>query len=173
MAIGNVLPMDASWITLMEDSLDDLIYNFGKDCLLVFPAVQTECPNCIFDNSTRRSSNKYKPGGPKPFTFGICPVCGGAGIITSSSANQPIRIIVRWNVSDFKLQPGYIDAPFNIIETEGLITDLSALLQSRVLIVNLPFTPYVKAIYNLHSEPIDPHAIAKGKTFVCHWKRQG
>ena len=46
-------------------------FNFGTTNLNV-------CPNCIYDVSLKKSSGKYKSGGPVPFVLGkICPYCNG------------------------------------------------------------------------------------------------
>lgn len=38
------------------------------------------CPNCIYDPGLKKSSNKYKTGGPIPFALGqLCPYCHGVG----------------------------------------------------------------------------------------------
>lgn len=39
------------------------------------------CPNCYYSSSEHASSGQYKPGGPKPFRYGRCPVCGGKGVL--------------------------------------------------------------------------------------------
>lgn len=53
---------------------------FGTTCTLIYPPSDNECPNCILDLSTGRSSNIYKSGGPIPFTnHTLCPWCGGEG----------------------------------------------------------------------------------------------
>lgn len=41
----------------------------------------TMCSNCLYDNIGKKSSNRYKGGGPIPFNHGLCPVCNGGGKI--------------------------------------------------------------------------------------------
>lgn len=68
----------------------------GATCTLVFPAIDSECPNCLFDPTTRRSANIYRDGGPYEFTkHTVCPMCGGEGRITEPSINT-IRLRVYY-----------------------------------------------------------------------------
>jgi len=42
-----------------------------------------DCPNCLYDSITRRSSNQYQAGGPIFFIDGqICPYCAGVGSLS-------------------------------------------------------------------------------------------
>ena len=63
--------------------MDMLLANTGltTKCLLNYGITKKDlCPNCIYDPNLKKSANKYKVGGPKPFVNGrICPYCNGAG----------------------------------------------------------------------------------------------
>jgi hypothetical protein len=71
---------------------------FGKDCLLEFPQIDSECPNCFFDPISKRSTNIYKTGGPISFTdHTTCPHCGGAGRSAIAPETEAIRLRVYWS----------------------------------------------------------------------------
>lgn len=55
-------------------------------CRLVYENTKLEqCPNCLYDSLTNRSSGRYKLGGPLSFVTGqICPYCSGAGKLSYS-----------------------------------------------------------------------------------------
>lgn len=76
---------------------DELIDGpIGYDCTLVFPAIDSECPNCLFDPTTKRSANIYRTGGPYPFAnHTVCPLCDGQGRSTSSPTDT-IRLRVYY-----------------------------------------------------------------------------
>lgn len=56
-------------------------------CKLVFENTKLQdCPNCLYDSISGRSSNQYESGGPIPFLSGqICPYCAGVGSLSFSS----------------------------------------------------------------------------------------
>jgi len=54
-------------------------------CFTVVTSTEQECNNCYYSHADHASSGKYKPGGPKPFQYGLCPVCKGTGIISTTS----------------------------------------------------------------------------------------
>jgi hypothetical protein len=162
-------------VQIMRDGIDDIIQSFGRDCQLVFPGTGiVQCNNCVWDSMTRKSRNIYRTGGPIPFGQGsVCPVCGGKGTITQPEQYKTIHMVLRWNPSDFVLLPGNIEVPFSIVETEGWIRDLPAVLQSRVMIAEIPLAPIIRARFELSGEPVDTNSISEGQTFTAHWKRRG
>jgi hypothetical protein len=162
-------------IQIMSDSIDAMFNAWGKYCSLIFASSGlVQCPNCLWDSSNQRSANVYKPGGPVPFQTGICPVCNGRGRVVQQERTKTIRLMIRWNPSEFIMMPNInITVPNGLIETEGKIADLPDVLKSRILIAELPLVPILRARFELSGEPVDPNSIAQGKTFLCHWKRQG
>ncbi len=176
--IGNILVLTSDEIGIMSDGIDDMIANFGKDCLLVYPGKKTPCNNCILaptqGGTGFRSTNKYKPGGPIPFPEGtLCPVCGGQGIFALPEKTDIIKLLCRWNPADFMIITGSINVPYSVVETEGLLVDWPKVQQARIMFIELPIQPYIRARFELAGEPVDVNAIAQAKTFTCHWTRRG
>jgi hypothetical protein len=175
MVIGNVFTLTPDLKQFMADAMDDGIANFGKTCLLVYPQRATQCPNCVWDSLAKKSKNIYKPGGPIPFTTGLCPVCGGNGLINEVSKTVPIKMIVEWNPKSFLylIPTNTIQMPYGSCETLGYMSDIPSILQSRVMYVELPIVPIIRGRFELASEPTDPHSIAQGLFFRTAWKRIG
>jgi hypothetical protein len=175
MLIGNTPLLTPDLVQIMSDGIDDMLASFGKDCKLVFSGTSLQfCPNCVYDSMAHRSTNVYKPGGPKPFGRGqVCPVCGGAGTVGPAERYQNLRLICRWNPKNFLLPSPNIQVPYSVVETEGEITDLPAVLQSRVILIEVPIQPYVHARFELQGEPVDVNSLVQAKTFVCQWNRKG
>lgn len=66
-------------------------------CKLYFENTKLEdCPNCIYDPITRKSSNRFQPGGPIPFVVGqICPYCAGSGNLSYSQEETVYLGIIK------------------------------------------------------------------------------
>ena len=75
------------------------------------------CPNCIYDPGLKKSSNRYKTGGPIPFSIGqMCPYCYGIGW----SGEEKIEIVYLAIIADHKKwinPPTTIAIPDNMIQT--------------------------------------------------------
>ena len=77
--MGQLFSLDPDTRLVIQAALDDLIDEFGKDCLLVYPPRMVACANCL-PGIGGQPSNRWKHGGPIPFAAGsACPLCGGNG----------------------------------------------------------------------------------------------
>lgn len=177
MTIGNIITLTDEEKGIMSDAIDDMIANWGKDCKLIYPARQAPCNNCNLVQTPGggfRSLNTYKPGGPVPFRDGtLCPVCGGKALRTLPEVTEVIKLLCRWNPSQFILLAGNIQVPFSVVETEGYLSDWPKVQQARVIILELPIQPIIRARFELAGEGVDVNSIVQGKTFTCHWNRRG
>lgn len=56
-------------------------------CKLIYENTKLQdCPNCIYDPISKKSSNFYQDGGPIKFLDGqICPYCSGVGSLSFST----------------------------------------------------------------------------------------
>ena len=66
-------------------------------CTLYYENTKLEdCPNCVYDPITRKSSNRYQNGGPIPFVHGqICPYCAGNGNLSFSQEETVYLGIIK------------------------------------------------------------------------------
>ena len=103
------------------------IYNQQMDLMLDSSGLTTKCelnfgvskknicPNCIFDPGLKKSSNKYKDGGPLEFVIGtICPYCNGTGYFGETSSETVYFAII----AD---QKKWINPPINVAIPDGSI----------------------------------------------------
>lgn len=74
--------------------------NFSKTCTLIYPPIKTECNNCTINMVGSSSVNVYRHGGPAPFSFGKCPLCGGNGYAETESTGS-IRLRIYWSRKDW------------------------------------------------------------------------
>jgi hypothetical protein len=165
-------------VQIMADAIDTLMENTGKNCQLIYQGRRTPCNNCNLaqtSGGTLRSLNTYKAGGPRPFPNGsVCPVCQGTAYLALPERTENIRLLLRWNPANFMMLPGTtLEVPYSVVESEGYITDWPKVQQARVMIIELPIAPYIKARFELSGEPTDVNSIKQGYTFTCHWKRAG
>lgn len=171
--MGKIFTITDEIRTIASNAIDDLIDQLGKDCRLLYPSVKIDCPNCIFDPTTNRSSGRYQTDGPRPFSQGtICPVCRGNGLLDSEHT-ETIRMLCTWNPKEFTLLAGNIQVPYSMVQTKGYLTDLPKILQSRKMTLELPIEPYIRYNFDLWGEPIDQGNIIQGRYFVAVWKRSG
>ena len=116
---------------------------FGKDCLLEFPNVDSECPNCYFDPETKRSTNVYKTGGPISFqNHTTCPHCGGTGREIIDVPTETIRLRVYWRPSTLMDLAGsdvpsnpLLNSPEAVCRVIGYMTDLPKFERAHSILV--------------------------------------
>jgi hypothetical protein len=79
---------------LFRDAVEGLVDDLSQKSTfrIIYPATGSLCPNCIYDPRTGASTGTYNSSGPRPFTGKVCPVCEGAGKITTQ---RKIRIPAR------------------------------------------------------------------------------
>jgi hypothetical protein len=159
------------------------IYNQQINSILAVDGLTTECvlnygvskrnlcPNCIFDVNLKKSSNKYKIGGPAPFVSGmICPYCNGIGYYGEIKSDQ-IYLAVLW---DYKK---WISPPLNISNPEGYIqtichkSKLAKIRQAKDITVILN-RQLSNPIFELYEEPT-PAGLGDNEYLFCMWKKIG
>jgi|GEM_PF-1220613 len=91
-------------------------------CSAVFENTKLEdCPNCIYDAISGRSSNQYEHNGPLPFIDGqICPYCNGVGKLSFSKEESVYLGIIKpgfFNMQSLDLE--------NVNFVDGKIQSLS------------------------------------------------
>jgi RNA polymerase subunit RPABC4/transcription elongation factor Spt4 len=171
--MGKIFTLTDDIKQIASDAIDDLIDQLGKDCRLIYPDKVSDCPNCIFNPVTQKSSNKYQSGGPFPFQDGtICPVCHGNGRLQSEQT-ETIKMLCSWNPRQWIILPGNINVPNSMVQTKGYLTDLPKVLRSRKMVLQIPIEPYNKYQFELQGEPIDQGNIIQGRYFIAVWKRSG
>ena len=115
---------------------DSFIDSMGIPCKLVYPPKMSECTNCYIDNTTGRSSNIYKSGGPLPFqNHQICPLCEGRGRLSLEETDN-ITLRVYWTPKDWYNIGLKIESPDGVAMTIGYINDLPKIERADYIILN-------------------------------------
>jgi len=77
--------------------LDD--NHIGRASTIVYPPKRVDCTNCVTPVGST-TTNVYRHGGPMPFNFGSCPMCGGNGYKEEESTDS-IRLRIYWSRADW------------------------------------------------------------------------
>lgn len=111
-------PNFAQLKNIYNNQMDLLLANNGltTKCILSYGISKKEtCPNCIYDPALKKSSNKYKNGGPVPFILGkLCPYCNGIGYYGEEKTEEVYFAII----SDHKK---WINPPTNVAIPQNMI----------------------------------------------------
>lgn len=95
----------------------------GRSCTLVYPPKRTPCINCIVKAVGTTTTNTYRHGGPAPFNFGSCPLCGGNGY-KETEITGTIRLRIYWNRAEWLKIAGSINIDDAEIMVIGFMSDL-------------------------------------------------
>lgn len=173
--MGKLFTIDDGTRAVITDALDDIITEFGKMHRIVYPPRWVSCNNCHADPIGKKSTNKWKTGGPLPFDRGaICPMCNGNGGHHVEEVTEEIQLKVEWSPAKFwHPVPGVpIRAPYSVCQTKGYMSDFHKLVQADHLVLQLPVEPIVRAKFYLSGSPISPGNIIQDRYLVATWEQR-
>ena len=172
--MGNILNIDKATKKIIQDALDDIITELGKDCRLVYPSKAIACVNCQADPIGHKPSVRWKTGGPMPFSSGsICPLCNGVGK-RFEEVYEDIRFKLNWDFKKFlyPFSPNVdVRVPFSIVQVKGYITDMPKIIKADHLIIQLPLESMLKKKFKLIGSPGDASNIIQGRYFISTWEQ--
>jgi hypothetical protein len=141
-------------------------------CTLVFENTKlNDCPNCIYDSISRRSSNQYEIGGPIPFVNGqICPYCNGVGSLSFNSEEvvhlgiiKPVFFgIDKLNLQDINFVDGKIQSLCSVDLYEKLKNASVIIVDNNLL--NLANNRYIR-----YRDPI-PVGFGNNSFIITTWQ---
>lgn len=143
--------------------------DFGVDCVLEYPPKDAVCINCVYDSKSKKSTNRYKSGGPSYFTSGVCPWCGGKGV-TQTINTDTIKLRCYWERKSWLKIGIPINIPDNAVQTIGFLSDFPKIKKAQKILLNNQNSGYVNLEYVLYGEPI-PHGFKKNRYIICYWVR--
>lgn len=144
--------------------------------LLYGTEIQTYCPNCVFDIMAKKSSSRYKTGGPISFPNGqICPVCVGAGYIMSDTS-EDISMMVIYDSADWvkftggRYTPG-IPEKYTLTFSR-LDETYSKIKQAREILID---TSIANVVTNRFQKVDEPTIMGLGEStyILTKWKSVG
>lgn len=156
--------------TKYKNTADDFIMlNFGVNCRLIYPARRILCANCVFDSIGQKSANRYKHGGPAPFNFGYCPVCGGEGYKEDEEFDS-IKMRVYMRSEDFQGGIQGAHAPDADAQVIGFMYDLPKFDRANEIILNTDQENYKTWKFSKSGEAV-PHGFKRDRYFMAFLKR--
>lgn len=160
--------------SVYNDQMNMLLANTGLTtrCLLNYGITKKDiCPNCIYDPNLKKSANKYKTGGPKPFVNGrICPYCNGAGYHGLIKVDE-VYLAVIWDYKYWINKPINIQNPTGMIQTichRSLFDKLKKAKDLTIIYRDANSNP----LFKLSEEP-NPIGLGDNNYLICNWERTG
>lgn len=139
----------------------------GRTCSLVYPPKKEVCSNCTLKPVGASSTNVYRHGGPMPFQFGDCPLCGGNGY-KETEITESIRLRIYWSRADWIRIGGSVNITDAEILIIGFMTDLPKLLRATEIRL---VKDQNESIYRatLVGQPT-PHGFGRNRYFMAFLK---
>jgi hypothetical protein len=147
----------------------DLFINsdiIGRKCTLIYPPKREQCTNCVIKPVGASSTNIYRNGGPMPFTFGGCPLCGGNGY-KESEVFDYIRLRIYWNRADWITKGKVLNIEDAEVMAIGFMSDLPKLLRAIEIVLITNQEPKHRMV--LTGKP-HPHGFGRNRYFVAYMK---
>ena len=138
----------------------------GRRCTIVYPPKREGCINCIVRPVGTSSTNVYRHGGPMPFSFGKCPMCGGNGY-KETEVFDYIRLRVYWNRADWITKGRALHIEDAEAMAIGFMSDLPKLLRAIEIILVTGQKPEHRMV--LTGKP-HPHGFGRDRYFVAYLK---
>jgi len=164
-------PDFAALQNIYDKQMDMLLSSTGltTKCELNFGISKRQiCPNCIYDPGLKKSSNKYKTGGPVPFSIGqICPYCYGIGF-HGEEKTETIYLAIIADHTKWINPPTNIAIPDNMIQSISKIDLYDSFKQCKDMTVLYNATGS-NPRYNLYGDPT-PAGLGNNKYIFAMWK---
>jgi hypothetical protein len=156
--------------SVFNQQLDFFLSSAGLStpCLLNLGTNASECPNCIYDNILKKSSNIYKTGGPVNFTRGsICPFCRGSGQ-QGSAKTVTIQMAILWDYKSWIIKPINLENPDGFVQSICHKSYTPSILQcSDMTVLN---TNQNNPVFSLFTEPT-PAGLGDQNYIISQWKK--
>jgi hypothetical protein len=139
-------------------------------CTLYYSGTKfTECPNCIFDSINKRSTNRYKSGGPVPFSNSVCPYCQGVGRKASIST-EPMYLATIWDSKQWILSNPNIKMADISVQTMSVVSTYDNLKRASKVQIDDTIKGYGIADFERVGDP-EPLGLGDNAFVICSWKR--
>jgi hypothetical protein len=157
--------------SIYNNQIDLLLSSTGltSKCVLNYGISKKEiCPNCIYDPALKKSSNKYKNGGPVPFILGkLCPYCNGVGYYGEEKTEEFYFAVI----SDHKK---WINPPTNVTMADNMIQTICSVNYTKAIKKCKDLTLVLSSSsdnpkYNLYQDPT-PVGLGDNNYIFSFWK---
>lgn len=157
---------------LFDDAISALLEQdaLTRPCTLVYSNTKMElCPNCLPDVVMKKSSNRYKDGGPRPFTNGqICPMCFGFNSIPTENYDT-IYLACIFDSKKFVKMAG-VNVEDIEIQTMSKIGNFAQLKKAKEIILDTTLSTYSTMRCQRVGNP-EPLGLGNSGFIITSWKR--
>lgn len=163
-----------SFKQIFNDAIDALLEDTALTvpCKLVYENTKLQdCPNCIYDPISGKSSNQYQSGGPVLFVDGqICPYCVGVGSLSFTSEDTIYLGIIKpvfFGMDQLELNNvNYVDG---MIQSLCSINYYAKLKNASYIIVDTNLQDLTINKFIRHRDPI-PVGFGDNSYIITTWK---
>jgi hypothetical protein len=169
--VGTIFTLDSDTKSVIQDALDDLITEFGKDCRLVYPARMVACSNCVTSPIGGMPSNRWKTGGPLFFPAGsTCPLCNGNGR-RAEEQSEVLHLLCAYDSKGFAYPVSGVNlrVPSSKLRTKCMLVDAPKLLRCDHLIFDIAAEGVNRLKFKLASNPVDESNIIQRRYATAYW----
>lgn len=140
-------------------------------CQLIFGSTKLDpCPNC-YQLPNGASANRYKPGGPIPFSGGLCVFCNGKGTVKITPKTEDINLVVIFDAKHWIDIGGVVATAAGKIQTISVLSDtLSKIKRATSIVIGTDVENYEKHMYQRDGEPC-PCGFGANNFIVTMWKK--
>ena len=164
----------AQFKQIFKDAISALLENTALTvpCKIYFENTKLQdCPNCLYDPISQRSSNQYQSGGPIPFVDGqICPYCIGNGNLTFSAEETVYLGIIKPVFFGMdKLELNSVNFIDGMIQSLCSIDLYSKLKNASYIIVDTNILDITNTKFIRHRDPI-PVGYGDNSFIITTWQ---
>ncbi len=157
-------------INIFERGVDAIIDQLGKNVKLIFDPIIIPCPNCLFDPIGGKSSNRFKPGGPVPFSDGArCPYCRGTGK-TEQERSTIVKASVSWSPQDYIDYGISVQNARAVVSTKTLLNDVIKIQRAKIAIIDCDISSILKVKCRRLKDPV-PIGVKNSRYAMTFWQR--
>lgn len=141
-------------------------------CTLIFANTKLQdCPNCLYDVISRKSSNQYQAGGPIEFVTGqICPYCNGLGSLSFSSEEIVyLGIIKPAFFAGDSLELSNVNFVDNMIQTLCSVDLYAKLKGASSIVVDTNLISLTNSRFIRHKDPV-PVGFGNNSFIITTWQ---
>lgn len=167
--MGVIFTLDDNIKSLAAQIFDDVITEFQKPCLVVYPPKMIPCTQCRLDPVGNKSSGFWKDG---TRIRGVCPYCGG-NYFKAEEVSETVNFLTEVEPKQFEKFPFSVpirDAG-GLLQIKGFMEDLPKVQKCEYIIHDLNMRPFIEQRYRMYGEPISPSNIVQNRYFICLFER--
>lgn len=154
--------LDSAQLSELKVVLGQLTETSAKECRLSYQPIMVDCEACAsISDIGNKPNNTWLHGGPF-----LCSNCNGTRK-KPQSVTENVKLVIDWSPKEARLLGATVEMPFGVIKCRGYLYDLPKVSKALEIEVDLPSSPYVKAVYKMSDFPIDAGAVMKGSYFLA------